>query len=89
MKLSLSISDNRADNAAAFGRLCVETARRFKQICNISAAAFGRLCVETLAAVSLRRNDIAAAFGRLCVETVQTARRGARVFRSRLRAAVC
>ena len=35
-------------NAAAFGRLCVET-REFKQsIGSIMAAAFGRLCVETI-----------------------------------------
>ena len=33
--------------AAAFGRLCVETANRPSIVRSLIAAAFGRLCVET------------------------------------------
>ena len=35
------------NNAAAFGRLCVETAYALGKTLSIAAAAFGRLCVET------------------------------------------
>ena len=35
-------------NAAAFGRLCVETTIRIRSGGIFKAAAFGRLCVETL-----------------------------------------
>ena len=56
-------------NAAAFGRLCVETALPFPHSISRDAAAFGRLCVETCIIFSLILNLEAAAFGRLCVET--------------------
>ena len=56
-------------SAAAFGRLCVETAvGDFKEYKTI-AAAFGRLCVETMILSSRLTVTVAAAFGRLCVET--------------------
>ena len=38
---------SRTHKAAAFGRLCVETAAEIKKAENWEAAAFGRLCVET------------------------------------------
>ena len=38
----------RSAQAAAFGRLCVETLKNFLSYNNKKAAAFGRLCVETL-----------------------------------------
>ena len=34
--------------AAAFGRLCVETNKALSILAVCSAAAFGRLCVETI-----------------------------------------
>ena len=34
--------------AAAFGRLCVETSLAGNPCAQITAAAFGRLCVETI-----------------------------------------
>ena len=55
--------------AAAFGRLCVETASNGKGIPLNLAAAFGRLCVETTFRPRTEQSASAAAFGRLCVET--------------------
>ena len=58
------------EEAAAFGRLCVETSHKrlyFYQF--LPAAAFGRLCVETQSSVIRPSIIMAAAFGRLCVET--------------------
>ena len=57
--------------AAAFGRLCVETPRLPKVSNNATnkAAAFGRLCVETSTVGVFSTLNNAAAFGRLCVET--------------------
>ena len=55
--------------AAAFGRLCVETAQKKMLKNGLIAAAFGRLCVETLDGQADGKQIIAAAFGRLCVET--------------------
>ena len=58
-------------NAAAFGRLCVETCFQLFRELNIpAAAAFGRLCVETEQFDLEGTRKQAAAFGRLCVETV-------------------
>ncbi|SNU78712.1 Uncharacterised protein [Neisseria zoodegmatis] len=59
-------------NAAAFGRLCVETLRVCSSGEDGMAAAFGRLCVETSAFGRIFFGLIAAAFGRLCVETQHT-----------------
>ena len=56
--------------AAAFGRLCVETTRETFILAVLdAAAAFGRLCVETTDIVVVAGRPGAAAFGRLCVET--------------------
>ena len=55
--------------AAAFGRLCVETATPNLACLGLAAAAFGRLCVETHYAAKDWEKGQAAAFGRLCVET--------------------
>ena len=55
--------------AAAFGRLCVETGVERLHVLPLFAAAFGRLCVETLKIYFFFSLLIAAAFGRLCVET--------------------
>ena len=55
--------------AAAFGRLCVETALIWLLRWYFLAAAFGRLCVETIRSFINRGMPDAAAFGRLCVET--------------------
>ena len=55
--------------AAAFGRLCVETAAAPTKSPAPNAAAFGRLCVETLSCCFRLAWGFAAAFGRLCVET--------------------
>ena len=55
--------------AAAFGRLCVETIAYIVTILDSSVAAFGRLCVETKEAGQGSDTNLAAAFGRLCVET--------------------
>ena len=60
--------------AAAFGRLCVETLSTVATGKYTGAAAFGRLCVETLMALLESEKADAAAFGRLCVETSATAR---------------
>ena len=75
--------------AAAFGRLCVETCFFCSVFSGGMAAAFGRLCVETHEAKSAVCFTKAAAFGRLCVETLD--KKGKKVQRnsSRLRAAVC
>ena len=76
--------------AAAFGRLCVETARQNVLVWVILAAAFGRLCVETEMKGTLSpEGKKAAAFGRLCVETPKTLARKKKKGSSRLRAAVC
>ncbi len=42
-----------SQGAAAFGRLCVETATCGHRIGCLMAAAFGRLCVETISAGEL------------------------------------
>ena len=57
--------------AAAFGRLCVETLSAIHLLLQHLkvAAAFGRLCVETQSEIELNERILAAAFGRLCVET--------------------
>ena len=55
--------------AAAFGRLCVETKRPIIFLIPHFAAAFGRLCVETSILLDNKKFTLAAAFGRLCVET--------------------
>ena len=55
--------------AAAFGRLCVETRYPCPGNAALKAAAFGRLCVETSLRAQMPQLSIAAAFGRLCVET--------------------
>ena len=39
--------DDLVFEAAAFGRLCVETTMRLSLMVGCRAAAFGRLCVET------------------------------------------
>ena len=56
-------------NAAAFGRLCVETEQLQSITKKLDAAAFGRLCVETVGWWCQSNGEEAAAFGRLCVET--------------------
>ena len=58
-------------SAAAFGRLCVETAFEILNWCRECAAAFGRLCVETFDEIWGNSLSRAAAFGRLCVETIE------------------
>ena len=75
--------------AAAFGRLCVETLIPCDQLCTPNAAAFGRLCVETDEQNFFINAWKAAAFGRLCVETDVIMRLNAERIGSRLRAAVC
>ena len=62
--------DKTINEAAAFGRLCVETMSDRWDLPERNAAAFGRLCVETkITLVSKPILSNAAAFGRLCVET--------------------
>ena len=75
--------------AAAFGRLCVETFEESKFKSVPMAAAFGRLCVETGVAMLQNFAMAAAAFGRLCVETLLGSKLLTVWKRSRLRAAVC
>ena len=75
--------------AAAFGRLCVETAFLFALSAAVLAAAFGRLCVETTLQEDVQTAIRAAAFGRLCVETVNPRLDYNHKASSRLRAAVC
>ena len=70
LKLLNQKPKSRQANAAAFGRLCVET--DFDKVfgeTDTDAAAFGRLCVETAPFGNLMVSPFAAAFGRLCVET--------------------
>ena len=47
LKLSIAVLNCIEAFAAAFGRLCVETAQVHYVWHNVVAAAFGRLCVET------------------------------------------
>ena len=75
--------------AAAFGRLCVETMLQHLHYLAVMAAAFGRLCVETYLIITLPENLPAAAFGRLCVETYGASIAAIIRYGSRLRAAVC
>ena len=75
--------------AAAFGRLCVETASALPDCVSLIAAAFGRLCVETLIFAKPFFDTSAAAFGRLCVETLWQILSDGCVKGSRFRAAVC
>ena len=75
--------------AAAFGRLCVETAAIPREFKLLAAAAFGRLCVETIHTLKATMERQAAAFGRLCVETRPETFLDGAVNSSRLRAAVC
>ena len=75
--------------AAAFRRLCVETAICRRRFWECSAAAFRRLCVETRAFGMTDAGWMAAAFGRLCVETAAAACWHTPPKGSRLRAAVC
>ena len=75
--------------AAAFGRLCVETHQRCVRLLRALAAAFGRLCVETTDKATRLRAKAAAAFGRLCVETPGRMVSSSGGSGSRLRAAVC
>ena len=75
--------------AAAFGRLCVETFGDGNEVDLNPAAAFGRLCVETSQCDQARQKHGAAAFGRLCVETPKARPRTHTLHGSRLRAAVC
>ena len=49
--ITLIIQLNRVP--AAFGRLCVETRKRFNAAVKASPAAFGRLCVETRLIISV------------------------------------
>ena len=76
-------------NAAAFGRLCVETDKLNNSEYYSQAAAFGRLCVETVLSDDPEKFDEAAAFGRLCVETLVSTFLICFKVSSRLRAAVC
>ena len=69
LKQQMVLKNKARKHAAAFGRLCVETANRPSIVRSLIAAAFGRLCVETLRASHRIFVRIAAAFGRLCVET--------------------
>ena len=55
--------------AAAFARLCVETAMPLFPPPYLTAAAFARLCVETRGGKMRNQEINAAAFARLCVET--------------------
>ena len=47
LKLAESVSKGMENDAAAFGRLCVETLSSCWRRNHDRAAAFGRLCVET------------------------------------------
>ena len=70
LKHSSRFPQSCGSDAAAFGRLCVETLITHHLINVEVAAAFGRLCVETnFTDVYSELGDDAAAFGRLCVET--------------------
>ena len=62
---------NASGEAAAFGRLCVETKAERMNLRDKLAAAFGRLCVETCETSKGFEKYQAAAFGRLCVETAR------------------
>ena len=79
----------RNGQAAAFGRLCVETSSYQWVYPYGLAAAFGRLCVETGKTAKVLINGEAAAFGRLCVETELATLTIYDCESSRLRAAVC
>ena len=60
----------KAQDPAAFGRLCVETRACRNRLNGAFPAAFGRLCVETgLRIFNCGFVRAPAAFGRLCVET--------------------
>ena len=74
LKLFKSLDLIPAIDAAAFGRLCVETMQFKTAIDKNQAAAFGRLCVETVLIMSDNNLLWAAAFGRLCVETIFSSR---------------
>ena len=47
LKQALKNLDKTYSQAAAFGRLCVETSAKIFVVYVVIAAAFGRLCVET------------------------------------------
>ena len=69
LKQALKELFTETQDAAAFGRLCVETLKADPIYHEVLAAAFGRLCVETPITISSKKTLSAAAFGRLCVET--------------------
>ena len=69
LKRSMDEKFVKEQEAAAFGRLCVETNYCRRCFGSSWAAAFGRLCVETFSVILLSKISFAAAFGRLCVET--------------------
>ncbi len=48
LKQQMVLKNKARKHAAAFGRLCVETANRPSIVRSLIAAAFGRLCVETM-----------------------------------------
>ena len=62
LKLEITLPKPSAEDAAAFGRLCVETLEGLPDGDYVAAAAFGRLCVETNA---VRYNTISASSSRL------------------------
>ena len=77
--------------AAAFGRLCVETVYRFYMIASDHRQPPSGGCVLKRVGKIAKNGTIwrAAAFGRLCVETLNLVGRLTVAARSRLRAAVC
>ena len=70
LKLFIDVAKRYEVEAAAFGRLCVETEILDVMFKLEEAAAFGRLCVETFIESQIDAGEYAAAFGRLCVETI-------------------
>ena len=53
LKLKKEEHENGKVEAAAFGRLCVETFVLSSRLEETTAAAFGRLCVETISEINL------------------------------------
>ena len=78
-----------SDDAAAFGRLCVETLNcELIDDLGVQPPSGGCVLKHTRHRLFVQA-DIAAAFGRLCVETLSMFSLLCALIRSRLRAAVC
>ena len=90
LKPSEEIARNLLINAAAFGRLCVETSLLMAEAVIIPVQPPSGGCVlKPVDALITNFHLPAAAFGRLCVETTRLIRMVGNANRSRLRAVVC